>query len=306
MGRRRRQYKGPGRNAPCPCGSGRKFKSCCESKGEGPATGPERVVRPELRAHFKRAAHAGCYDDTWFTEVEKRDATVAEDYAHFALVRGMSREEEHRVRDALELVTTEVLSALPPEVLVGSCNLVTNVMVRFVEALGVWAFGVHGSVRFVFPRHPHLDPSYFWVVDEQDFQGAFTGHAWLVAPPFVVDCTARLQKWQGPQATLLPDRVVAHRSEVEVLHPQPDLFAAPRVARFAGPPHPALFEFWQWMPAIRVRLPEAHVTYQPSGIVLPQERLGDDGWALSFGNRTPAQFFEQVILPAWAERGRSQ
>ncbi|MCU0727199.1 MAG: SEC-C domain-containing protein, partial [Planctomycetes bacterium] len=27
--------KGPGRNAPCPCGSGRKYKHCC-IRGEGP------------------------------------------------------------------------------------------------------------------------------------------------------------------------------------------------------------------------------------------------------------------------------
>jgi hypothetical protein len=25
----------PGRNEPCPCGSGRKFKQCCESKRDG-------------------------------------------------------------------------------------------------------------------------------------------------------------------------------------------------------------------------------------------------------------------------------
>ncbi|VHO02136.1 SEC-C metal-binding domain-containing protein [Candidatus Rhabdochlamydia sp. T3358] len=32
-----------GRNDPCPCGSGKKFKKCCESKGTTKALSPERV-----------------------------------------------------------------------------------------------------------------------------------------------------------------------------------------------------------------------------------------------------------------------
>lgn len=32
-----------GRNDPCPCGSGKKFKKCCEPKGKTKALDPERV-----------------------------------------------------------------------------------------------------------------------------------------------------------------------------------------------------------------------------------------------------------------------
>ncbi|HEV3270340.1 MAG TPA: SEC-C metal-binding domain-containing protein [Candidatus Rhabdochlamydia sp.] len=32
-----------GRNDLCPCGSGKKFKKCCESKGKTKALNPERV-----------------------------------------------------------------------------------------------------------------------------------------------------------------------------------------------------------------------------------------------------------------------
>lgn len=32
-----------GRNDPCPCGSGKKFKKCCEQKGKTKALDPERV-----------------------------------------------------------------------------------------------------------------------------------------------------------------------------------------------------------------------------------------------------------------------
>lgn len=32
-----------GRNDPCPCGSGKKFKKCCEDKGKTKILKPERV-----------------------------------------------------------------------------------------------------------------------------------------------------------------------------------------------------------------------------------------------------------------------
>lgn len=32
-----------GRNDPCPCGSGKKFKKCCENKAAAKALSPERV-----------------------------------------------------------------------------------------------------------------------------------------------------------------------------------------------------------------------------------------------------------------------
>lgn len=32
-----------GRNDPCPCGSGKKFKKCCEQKGKTKILSPERI-----------------------------------------------------------------------------------------------------------------------------------------------------------------------------------------------------------------------------------------------------------------------
>jgi hypothetical protein len=34
----------PGRNDPCPCGSGKKFKKCCESKMSKPSIGSAQVL----------------------------------------------------------------------------------------------------------------------------------------------------------------------------------------------------------------------------------------------------------------------
>ncbi|MDR2540199.1 MAG: SEC-C domain-containing protein [Chlamydiales bacterium] len=53
-----------GRNDPCPCGSGKKFKKCCESKAATKALSPERVCLQQslmssqkISSLFQRAKH---------------------------------------------------------------------------------------------------------------------------------------------------------------------------------------------------------------------------------------------------------
>jgi hypothetical protein len=45
-----------GRNDPCPCGSGKKFKKCCESKGQVPVLGRAEVAASsdKMTSLFKR------------------------------------------------------------------------------------------------------------------------------------------------------------------------------------------------------------------------------------------------------------
>ena len=40
----------PGRNDPCPCGSGKKYKHCCLNAGSVPATAPAHLTWRRLRA----------------------------------------------------------------------------------------------------------------------------------------------------------------------------------------------------------------------------------------------------------------
>lgn len=45
-----------GRNDPCPCGSGKKFKKCCEEKGKTKALSPERVSVQQSPASFGKVS----------------------------------------------------------------------------------------------------------------------------------------------------------------------------------------------------------------------------------------------------------
>ncbi len=40
----------PGRNAPCPCGSGKKFKQCCEGKEAAKAQSRGKIIAAVLAA----------------------------------------------------------------------------------------------------------------------------------------------------------------------------------------------------------------------------------------------------------------
>jgi hypothetical protein len=64
----------PGRNAPCPCGSGRKYKTCClqkdlkreadilDGQGDGELGSESLYARPEMRARLQASARS---DRTW-------------------------------------------------------------------------------------------------------------------------------------------------------------------------------------------------------------------------------------------------
>ena len=43
-----------GRNAPCPCGSGRKYKKCCLGKDDGPAQGPAETYQTKYGIRLKK------------------------------------------------------------------------------------------------------------------------------------------------------------------------------------------------------------------------------------------------------------
>ena len=85
-----------GRNDPCPCGSGRKFKHCCEGKMEraeppaqaSPRASPSPALKQRLRALFLAAeerANAGRLAEAMslFKEIVKLDPQSSQ--AHHAL-----------------------------------------------------------------------------------------------------------------------------------------------------------------------------------------------------------------------------
>ena len=47
-----------GRNDPCPCGSGKKFKKCCAAKGDTPTAGLTAAIRMKGGVSFDPVANA--------------------------------------------------------------------------------------------------------------------------------------------------------------------------------------------------------------------------------------------------------
>src|SRR3989338_8841368 len=63
----------PGRNDPCPCGSGKKFKKCCQANVAGQGAAPNPVELNHLVALFNARRHA---------ELERRARSLLERYPH--------------------------------------------------------------------------------------------------------------------------------------------------------------------------------------------------------------------------------
>lgn len=220
----------------------------------------------------------GSYDDAWFLQWEREDPAGAPlEYARHVLTRARSVAEDERTRIAVAAVSRTITTA--PEILAmpGQCAKIAMVGVRLLESMGVWCFGVKGSMESIFSPQTRLDSAYFWTHDLKDFPGAMTGHMWIVAPPFhVVDLSIRLQRWQSREAEHLPDAVLDDVASVR--SPVPHLFGSDRIR-----PRPRRIEdmgasyeqLWSVCPTRVVQIPSAKITYQPDGIQLPLEAIDD-------------------------------
>jgi hypothetical protein len=91
----------PGRNDPCPCGSGNKYKKCCLAKEE--AVAREQLVKAQARDTLRRDQRAAA-DRLQVTELT---AAVA--------ARLARAEEEDAYEDALDIASNAVVTwfALP-------------------------------------------------------------------------------------------------------------------------------------------------------------------------------------------------
>lgn len=96
----------PGRNDPCPCGSGRKFKKCCYDRqvfGEPPSEATEALE--ELRHLIEGQKFASLKELQAFTDrfMRQRNQVPLDDF------QGLSPEQMHRILDfsvdSPELVT---------------------------------------------------------------------------------------------------------------------------------------------------------------------------------------------------------
>jgi hypothetical protein len=85
-----RGNEAPGRNDPCPCGSGRKFKRCCQAEDAARATSaaPEAMRSPRHGAHGlpRDLRAAAAREPTWAADVVPVLAVIGNDTARTVLV----------------------------------------------------------------------------------------------------------------------------------------------------------------------------------------------------------------------------
>ncbi len=243
----------------------------------------------------------GCYDSPEFLEIEQRlgDPRILEDYAASVLTRPQTPGEARRVRDVVEVVTKKLVEEAPYRDLLGGCQRMSLALVRMLERAGVWCFAVKGSARFDFDPRLGITPTFFYTRDVIDFPGGCAGHAWVVAPPFVViDCTTRTQLWQHGEEAHVPSRVLVESATI--VEPALDLHTAPPLrAEYIAPQAIAgLREFWAWMRTVRVAVGPVRITYQPGGIILPPPTEPLEALPLKIGGRQAAAFFDEAIAPS--------
>lgn len=84
-----RRVEQPGRNALCPCGSGRKYKKCCLLSSSAAASSAATKARPTLprpRYHFKPGSYGG--KGSFVPSIAcEREASKEERVLHFVLVK---------------------------------------------------------------------------------------------------------------------------------------------------------------------------------------------------------------------------
>ena len=210
----------------------------------------------------------GCYNEDEFLKLEREDPNVLERYAQHVLKVGIQENlgKEKMIAHAAEWVSQR-LSTLKPQESRGLCRHASMTMVKVLESLDVWCFGVNGSLSVFAPPHPE-NPGYHFRI--KDVEGK-PGHTWVIAPPFmVIDATAKFQGWPNKVRDAVPPLLMEREPTVE-----PPLFE-----RWVAPPLRAVPEFlrafdqyrkelWTWLFCYRVEKAGANVHYLPGGVALP-------------------------------------
>jgi hypothetical protein len=282
-----------GRNAPCPCGSGKKFKKCHRSGDDS----PRARMHPDVAAVLNRAgARPGCHLSEEFTKLERRlHGGALEDYARHVLTRTATEPDIERSRESIRIVVDALLTNCPPTDFHRRCKDTGMALVGMLERAGVWCFAVQGSVRVSFAAELGLTDRFLWTRDQiRDTADPFMGHMWIVAPPFaLVDVTAKFQGWQNDEGRYIPSPLL--EKDPRRCAPSSALFANPDL-EFSGHFPESLQALWKDFPPTLVRTSKATITYQPDGISLPDLSLEGIS-SITLAGRTPLDFFSDLVAP---------
>jgi len=254
-------------------------------------------LEQQVQAFFSQPAlRPGAYDLPSFMELEKVEPKVLDAYALHVLRRSRTQAEDERTRTVVSSVLDRFVAAVKPGDISRRCHVATYALLRTLEAAGVWAFAVQGTIKVEFDPSLHLEPQYFWTHDAPDMPGAVTGHYWLVAPPFqIIDVTARHQGWQSGEGQHVP--AVLAIEGADVVRPSAEFHCAPEYRSEFPPPGPHHFAMWKWLPPLTVQVGTVRITNQPYAIRVPPPHEDLDGVRLQANGKTLRRFFDEEITP---------
>lgn len=145
------------------------------------------------------------YDHSNFIRAEQQDPTLLDAYASYVLQRPRSEDYERHVREVVPEIARVFHKSLIENGRLGACVDISGLILRTLEAEGVWAYMTKGSLTISYPENSGISNDYFYSID----QGEFTaGHSWVVAPPFdIIDVSVQLQPGGYKGIEFLPEIV---------------------------------------------------------------------------------------------------
>lgn len=231
-----------GRNDPCPCGSGKKYKKCClEKDNTVPLYGfsndrtanivDYRSSYDELLNDFNSknicSEYPGFYDEPNFLKIEESNASFLDNYSAFIQKKKFSEDYLNKARVIIPVVAKLLYQELLKERELGACINASMVLSKILEREGIWCYLVNGSLTIDFPKSLGISTKHFWDIDGRP-NNCNAAHGWLCAPPFnVVDITEKLQPYQEREEKYLPDYILAE--SITKCNVEPDDIAAPDV-----------------------------------------------------------------------------
>ncbi|ESQ77408.1 hypothetical protein [Asticcacaulis sp. YBE204] len=251
----------------------------------------------------------GFYSHPAFIELCAADPSCIELYGRWVDLRPRDAAYEARVREIVPRLCDIILSTLKADGWEGACVDAASMMIRMLERLGIWSYGILGSTTFIVePEHIRCG---FYRHDFQDFPMAVLGHAWLIAPPFrLVDPTVSQQCWgDDPVRHFLPGFIATE----DVIDTTPDVsdviswrmreyFAS--MDNYVWDEHlhlrlqPNLPVFGQHFPAVQYEDGHLQTRYVPINILLPGaplELLNSDGYM----GRPAIAIWRDLVAPAF-------
>ena len=251
------------------------------------------------------------YDQIAFLARETKDPTFLENYAKWVALRPRDEAYNRHVRDVVPRLTQIVAAALRKDGLQGACVIASDMLTRMLDRLGVWSFGVSGSLTLEIEKANVLGG--LQSVDDKDFPNAVLGHAWVTAPPYrIVDAALALQRLTGDQmGDYLPLHLLIE-SGAKIVRPSvADVVSARVRARYAIREgaldlklhyrlEPRLRSFGRDFPALEILSGAVRLRYVPAAVrktELPLELIN----AKSGIGRPAIEIWHTDVAPAFAQ-----